>query len=143
MRRCGLILGAALALLAGIGDAAAQSPSLLIGNWMTTWFPNTISEIFVTVTYAPNGQIREHQMNRQAVSYDLFGTYQYNPATSTLQFVFTDYQPKQSCSPIGCMPAPVPAVLNAPASAQLYFPNPNQMVARSADGTTMIWGRTN
>ncbi|HVC52662.1 MAG TPA: hypothetical protein VND87_11625 [Stellaceae bacterium] len=143
MRRCGLILGAALALLAGIGTAAAQAPALLIGNWMTTWFPNTVGEIFVTVTYVPNGQIREHLMNRQAVAYDLFGTYQYNSATSTVQFVFADYAPKQMCSPIGCQPAPVPPGLNTPTSAQLVFPNPNQMMARTADGTTMIWSRTN
>jgi len=143
MWRCGLILGAVLALLVVIGTAAAQAPALLIGSWMTTWFPNTVGEIFVTVTYAPNGQIREHLMNRQAISYDLFGTYQYNPATSTVQFVFTDYAPKQMCFPIGCRPAPVPSGLNSPTSAQLAFPNPNQIVARNADGTTMIWGRTN
>ncbi|MGH7094968.1 MAG: hypothetical protein ACREFB_15735, partial [Stellaceae bacterium] len=113
MRRISLILGAVLALLAGIGTAAAQAPSPLIGNWMTTWFPNTVGEIFVTLTFAPNGQIREHLMNRQAVSYDMLGTYQYNPATSALRLVFTDYQPKQMCSPIGCMPAPVPSGLNA------------------------------
>jgi hypothetical protein len=143
MRRYGLIIGAALGLLAGIGGAAAQTPAPLIGSWMTTWFPNTVAEIYVTLIFAPNGQLREHLMNRQAVSYDLFGTYQYDAPSATVRFVFTDYQPKQSCSPIGCMPAPVPGGLNAPTSAQLAFPNPNQMVARNADGSTMIWGRTN
>lgn len=143
MRRCGLILGAVLALLAGADAAAAQTPAPLVGSWLTTWFPNTVGEIYVTLMFAPDGQVREHLMNRQAVAYDLLGTYQYTPSTSMVRYVFTDYQPRQMCSPIGCQPAPVPGGLNTPISAQLAFPNPNQMVERAADGTTMIWGRTN
>lgn len=143
MPRSSVACGALLALLAGVSGAAAQAPAPLIGSWMTTWFPNTVAEIFVTLTFAPNGQVREHLMNRQAVAYDMLGTYQFSAATSTVSFVFNDYAPKQLCSPISCQPAPVPPGLNAPTSAQLAFPNSNQMVARNADGSTMIWGRTN
>jgi hypothetical protein len=141
MRAKRLIATCLLAISIGSGADAQTIP--LIGSWLTTWFPNTPAEIYVTMIFAPNGQIVEHLMNRQASAYNLLGTYTYNAATSTVQFVFTDYSPRQLCSPIGCQPTPVPPGLNAPTSAQLSFPNPNQMVAKNADGTTMIWGRTN
>ena len=87
------------------GEAIAQSSSP-IGTWTSALNPGTIAVIYLTLTIAPNGQLQERWMNSQGVFYDLLGSYQFDTATATFSYVFTDYSPKQLCSPIGCQPAP-------------------------------------
>jgi hypothetical protein len=140
-RRKILHLAALAALLPA--NAGAQGNSL-IGTWTSALNPGTPGIIYLTLTIAPNGQLRERLMNRQGVFYDLLGTYQFDPATSTFSFIFTDYSPKQLCSPIGCQPAPVPpGQLNMPGRSLITFPNPNFMIGRATDGTVMNWLRAN
>jgi hypothetical protein len=140
-RRKALQLAAIATMLCG--EAAAQGTPL-IGTWTSALNPGTTAIIYLTLSIAPNGQLRERLMNRQGVFYDLLGTYQFDPATGTFSYVFTDYAPKQLCSPLGCQPAPVPpGQLNMPSSALVTFPNPNFMVGRNTDGSVMNWLRAN
>jgi hypothetical protein len=142
MRLGNFIRGCVLLLLCGGEAAAQQSP--LIGTWLSTLNPGTTAVIYVTLSIQPGGKLQEQLMNRFGVAYQLFGTYEFDASTGMFQFIFTDYAPKQLCSPLGCQPAPVPPdQLNIKNTAQLTFPNPNQMVGTAADGSTMIWGRTN
>jgi hypothetical protein len=124
-------------------DAFAQI-NPLIGTWTSALNPGTAGIIYVTLTIAPNGQLRERLMNRQGVFYDLLGTYQFDPSAGTFSYVFTDYQPRQLCSPVGCQPWSVPpGQLNTPTRALVTFPNPNLMVGRNVDGSVMNWLRAN
>ena len=142
MRLGNLIYGCSLALLLGTSAAAQQSP--LIGTWTSAFNLNTPAVIYLTLNIRPDGQLQEKLMNRQGVAYELLGTYEFDAAKGVFQFIFTDYQPKQLCSPLGCQPAPVPPdQLNIKNTAQVTFPNANQMIGKAADGSTMIWGRVN
>ena len=135
------VFGAALAIVLSGPAAAQQSP--IVGTWMTTLNPNTPAIIYVTLAILPNGQLQERFMNRQAVSYDLFGTYQFDAAHGIFQYIWSDYQPKQLCSPIGCQAAPVPpGPFNVQTTARVSFPNATQMIGVAGDGTQIIWGRT-
>jgi len=123
------------------GPASAQQ-SAIVGTWMTTLNPNTPAIIYVTLSLLPNGTLQERFMNRQAFAYEMFGTYQFDAARGTLRYVYTDYQPRQLCSAIGCQPAPVPPnPLNAPMTAQISFPTAAQMVGTASDGAQAIWSR--
>ena len=83
-------------------------------------------------------------MNRQGVFYDLLGTYRFDPSSGSFEYMFSDYSPKQLCSPVGCQPAPVPPnQLNVVSTSQVSFNGPNLMVGRSSDGSVMTWMRTN
>lgn len=110
---------------------------------MTTINPNTQAIVYVTLTILPNGTLQERFMNRQAIYYDMFGTYQFDAVNGIFRYVFTDYQPRQLCSPIGCQPAPIPPnPLNVSTTAQISFPTATQMIGTASDGTRAIWGRT-
>lgn len=142
MRASGFLRGCAAAALLSAQAAAQGDP--LIGTWTSALNEGTLAVVYLTLTILPNGQLQERLMNRQGVFYDLFGTYQFDPTTGTFQYVFTDFSPKQLCSPVGCQPAPAPAnQLNVPSSSQVTFPSPNFMIGRNADGTVMNWGRAN
>ena len=142
MRPSTVIRGVLFALFLGAAASAQTSP--LVGTWTTAWFPNTPAVIYVTLLIAPNGQLREHLMNRLGVAYDLFGTYQFDPVRGVFRFIFTDWAPKETCTPMGtCLRfTPPQGQLGVENTAQVSFPNPNLMIGRAADGTTMTWGRT-
>jgi len=138
--------GSALAgfmISSAISGIAAAQPNPLAGTWLSTINPGKESVIYVTLVFAPNGQMSERFMNRLGIAYELLGTYRFDAASGALQFVFTDYAPRQLCSPLGCQSAPVPPnPLNVTNTAQITFPNPSQMIGKAADGSVMIWGRS-
>jgi hypothetical protein len=139
-RLFGLVLGMVWTALS-CGPASAQQ-SAIVGTWMTTLNPNTPAIIYVTLSLLPNGTLQERFMNRQAFAYEMLGTYQFDAAHGALRYVYTDFQPKQLCSAIGCQPAPIPPnPLNSPMTAQISFPTPTQMIGTASDGTQAIWGR--
>lgn len=142
MRASTLIRGVLLALFVGTAASAQTSP--IVGTWLTTWFPNTPAVIYVTLAIAPDGRLREHLMNRLGVAYDLFGTYRFDPAQGIVRSIFTDWAPKETCTPMGaCIRfTPPQGQLGDPITARVFFPNPNLMIERFSDGTTMTWGRT-
>jgi hypothetical protein len=133
----------AACLLTLLADSAGAQTSPLIGTWTSTMNPNSDAVIYVTLAFLPNGQMQEKFMNRQSVAYVLIGTYQFNAASGSLQYDFTDWTPKQLCTPMGsCLAFSPPAgQLGPQPNVQIAFQNPNLMTTRSADGATGIWGR--
>lgn len=141
MRARTLIRGVLLALFLGAAASAQTSPA--VGIWTTTWFPNTPAVIYVTLVIAPDGRLREHLMNRLGVAYDLFGSYRFDPVQGISHAIFTDWAPKQTCTPMGtCLRfTPPQGQIGAEITAQFSFPNPNLMIERGSDGTTITWVR--
>jgi hypothetical protein len=138
-RRKVLRLAAVAAMLCG--EAGAQGAPL-IGTWTSALNQGTVAVIYLTLTIAPDGRLRERLMNRQGVFYDLLGSYQFDPGTGTFSYIFTDYEPKQLCSPVGCQPVQVPqGQVNVPGRSVITFANANFMVGHSTDGTVMNWLR--
>ena len=96
MRASTFFRGVVLGLF--IGAAASASP--IIGTWTTVWFPNTPAVIYVTLVIAPDGRLRQHLINRLGVACDLFGTCRFDPAQGIFRYIFTDWAPKQTCTPM-------------------------------------------
>ena len=135
---CGCVLAELLCV-----PAAAQSDNL-VGSWGATFNPGTPARLFVMLQFAANGQLHERIENPQGQTFDVFGTYRFDPGSGTLAYTLTDYTPKQICSVIGqCQPAPTPPVtFNAPLTAQITFQASTALIFRSPDGTSFIAVRT-
>jgi hypothetical protein len=142
MRWTRIVCGCALALFLGGPAAAQQSP--LVGTWTSALNPNTPATIFLTLAFAPDGRLQERWMNRQAVAFEFFGSYSFDPGTGTLSVTLDDYAPRQLCTPYGsCQPVPPPTFVpfNQPQRSQIKFESPNLMIGTASDGSTLTWLR--
>jgi hypothetical protein len=129
-----LAAGAALALTA----VAAQAQSL-VGTWSTTINWNTPAGVMITASFTPDGRVTTLTQNHQGQAYQLIGVYQFQG--NTLQYKFTDYNPKQICGAY-CQPAPAPAPLNVVYTETIQFQNANQFVG-TQNGASALYVRTN
>ena len=101
------VLGLALLALAAWGGGAAAQQNWLIGNWLTTQMdPRGITNSAVAARFEPNGRL----VIQIAVSGSGGSGTQTYVATwrmtgqSSYVSQIVDYEPKQICGAMGCMP---------------------------------------
>jgi hypothetical protein len=120
-------LKTALALLAGVAlaaSASAQTPSL-VGVWShRVVSPQTGQAIAVIWDqFGANGQLHSRFITARG-TIDLYGTYRVVNGGSVVRAVFTDWQPKQTCTMV-CTPNPSPMPIGRPGDSPLSFDGPN------------------
>jgi hypothetical protein len=140
MTRIFLALCGAVALAFAAVSAHAQS---LVGTWSATVNWNLPSGIMITSSFTLDGRLQSTTQNHMGQSFILSGTYQFDVGQGILRYQWQDYAPKQICVGSYCTPAPAPAPIGVMTTTSIRFLNVNQFVARSSDGATTIYVRTN
>jgi hypothetical protein len=125
-----------------LSGAACAQPEPIIGRWGATVDWNTAGGIYIILQIAPDGRLYERTQNHQGMAYDLAGVYQFDRATSVLQHRWTDYGPKQICSPVGCTQLPQPQPMGVDTTVTLRFLNRNSFIGITPDGQ-ITWVRMN
>jgi len=120
----------------------AQPSQSLVGTWSATVNWNLPSGLMITTSFMPNGTIQSTTQNHMGMSFTLMGTYQFNPAQSTLSYKWSDYLPKQTCVGGFCTPAQPPAPMGVVTTNSIRFLSATQFVATS-NGASTTYVRTN
>src|ERR1700722_6335075 len=125
-------------------SSSSQTPSsqALVGTWSTTINWNLPSGLMITTSFMPNGNIQSTIQNHQGMSFTLMGTYQFNPAQSTLSYKWSDFLPKQTCVGGFCTPAQPPAPMGVVVTNSIRLLSTTQFVATS-NGASTTYIRTN
>jgi hypothetical protein len=103
------VLGLALLAAAALGASAAAQQNWLLGNWLTTQMdPRGITNSAVAARFEPNGRL----IIQIAVSgsggsgtQTYLATWRMTGESSYVSQI-VDYEPKQMCGAMGCMPVP-------------------------------------
>lgn len=136
-----LSLVAALLVLAAAGPVPAQT-NPLVGIWSTTLTDTAerpIGTIFVQ--YGADGSLVQ-QINTQwsaitqsgASTVTYYGVYQFDVASSTLQFRMDRIDPPQLCDGVTCYPTPPIMPMGQVLSTPLQFVQKNLYVVQDASG---------
>jgi hypothetical protein len=136
-----LSLLATLLALAGAVPASAQT-NPLVGVWSTTLTDTANRPIgTVFVRYGADGSLVQ-QLNTQwsaitqsgAGTVTYYGVYQFDAASSTVQFRMDRIDPPQLCDGVTCYPTPPIMPMGQVLSTQLQFVQPNLYVVQDASG---------
>jgi hypothetical protein len=142
MRAVTILRGLLLALLLSARAAAQDNP--LAGTWATVLNPDTPGVIYLTLVFAPNGDMRERMMNRLGITIDLTGTYRFDRGRGLLSFTWTDYAPRQLCIANGpCQSVSPPPFVSfkTPQTSHITFEGGNFMIGTDPNGATLSWTR--
>jgi hypothetical protein len=124
-----------LTVLLSLASLAAHAQGYsLVGTWSaqtTNTRGQSTGSIFAT--YNPNGSfVQRWVIPRGTVDYA--GNYRLSPDGSTLQSIYRDYSPKQSCAYGACYPV-VPVVqMNTPVTTYIRWIRANLFVTEDAGG---------
>ena len=122
--RYALAFSASLALAFSAAIARAQTPSL-VGLWSHHVVdPQTGRPIsIIWDEFGPNGQLHVKFVT-PAGTIDVFGSYKVLNGGTVARAVYTDYEPKQTCTMI-CTPLASPVPIGQPGDSAMRFDGPD------------------
>jgi hypothetical protein len=121
LRTTAAVLAASL-VAATANPASAQTPSL-VGVWSHRVVGSEGPIAVIWDEFDANGQLHSRFVTSKG-TIDLVGNYQVLGGGRVVRAVYTDWQPKQTCTMV-CTPNPSPMPIGRPGDSPLRFDGPN------------------